>query len=315
MPDDNNLAESRALATAKWANLFMCFAGVFAAYLSRADALLVDGLYSGVNFFSAIIAARVANAIRQPADHRFPFGYDAFEALYVTFRSLVLTGILVFAVFSAGEKILTYLSGGEVPELIMGPIFIYSAAMVVICFSLAWRFHNAWVKTGRVSALLLTERRASLVDGLLSAGAGVALLASPLLLRTPLAGLVPIADAMIVLLLTLVMLPQPIAMLRASLAEVSGAAASPEAHKIAHDFTTQALVGVPFQLLDIAITKLGRTHFVVVYLTPEEPICGAVVDSVRERLIRAYSKAGQPVRCEVVTTAVAPFTDTGLLTG
>ena len=46
--------EKRSLATGMWANLFMGAAGITAAQLSNSDALMVDGLYSGVNFISAI---------------------------------------------------------------------------------------------------------------------------------------------------------------------------------------------------------------------------------------------------------------------
>ena len=52
--------ERRSLHVGKWGNLLMGVAGVVASFLSNSDALLVDGLYSGVNFVSAIIAAKIA---------------------------------------------------------------------------------------------------------------------------------------------------------------------------------------------------------------------------------------------------------------
>jgi divalent metal cation (Fe/Co/Zn/Cd) transporter len=55
--------ERRSLATGMWANLLMGAAGITAAQLSNSDALMVDGLYSGVNFCSAIIAGRVATSL------------------------------------------------------------------------------------------------------------------------------------------------------------------------------------------------------------------------------------------------------------
>jgi divalent metal cation (Fe/Co/Zn/Cd) transporter len=42
--------EKRSLHLGKWANLLMAGVVVAAAYASHSDALLVDGLYSGVNF-------------------------------------------------------------------------------------------------------------------------------------------------------------------------------------------------------------------------------------------------------------------------
>ena len=42
--------------------------GVGAAMLSNSDALMVDGLYSTVNFVSAIIAGRIALSVVKGAD-------------------------------------------------------------------------------------------------------------------------------------------------------------------------------------------------------------------------------------------------------
>ena len=56
--------ERNSLEAGKWANLVMAVSGVVAAYMSRSDALLVDGLYSGVNFVAAFVAAHVSASAR-----------------------------------------------------------------------------------------------------------------------------------------------------------------------------------------------------------------------------------------------------------
>ena len=63
-------------------------------------------------------------------------------------------------------------------------------------------------------------------DALISAGTGVALLGSPLLLGTPLAPLVPIADALLVLILSAALLGEPIAILKGAVAEAAGSSRS-----------------------------------------------------------------------------------------
>ena len=52
------LIEKRSLGPARWANLFMGAAGITAALASNANALMLDGLFSGVNFVAAVVAAR-----------------------------------------------------------------------------------------------------------------------------------------------------------------------------------------------------------------------------------------------------------------
>ena len=74
---DRASIERRSLELGKWGNVLMGVSGVTAAYFSRSDALLVDGLYSGVNFVSAIVAAKVSASIMKPADRRYPIGYAA----------------------------------------------------------------------------------------------------------------------------------------------------------------------------------------------------------------------------------------------
>jgi hypothetical protein len=61
---------------------------------------MVDGLYSAVNFVSAIIAGRIALSVVRGADRRSPFGYDANKSIYITFRSL-LQPVKSEAVFTA----------------------------------------------------------------------------------------------------------------------------------------------------------------------------------------------------------------------
>jgi predicted Co/Zn/Cd cation transporter (cation efflux family) len=64
--------EQRSLNLAKWANLFMGAAGIVAAIGSHASALMLDGLFSGVNFLAAVLAPglpRPSSKSPTPYDH------------------------------------------------------------------------------------------------------------------------------------------------------------------------------------------------------------------------------------------------------
>jgi len=285
----------------------MAVAGVGAAYLSHSDALLVDGLYSGVNFFSAMIAAKVSVAVLQPADRRYPFGYAAYEALYVNFRAMVLLGIMVFAVFGALQKITTYATGGEVPKLVFEPIMIYAVVMVLICASLAaWHYYN-WQRSGKRSELLITESKAAIVDGVISGGAGGGLVAASLLRGTTLDFIVPVADSIVVLVMAALIIRQPVLMFLGSLREVAGGAAEPAVVEQMRTRIDELLSDVPFGLIELAITKLGRTHYVVAYLNPDTPVEGAVVDALRNRIESACVEVLGDAKAELVITATPPY--------
>ena len=307
MTKTNQDIERRSLEVGKWGNLLMAITGVVAAFLSHSDALLVDGLYSGVNFFSAIVAARISVAVAKPADHRYPFGYDAHEALYVTFRSLILLGITVFAIFGALGKISTYATGGEVPELVFGPILVYAVAMVTLCTALAiWHKRN-WQRSGKQSEILKTESRAAVVDGVISGGAGGGLLAASFLRGTSLAFIVPVADAIIVLVMCAFIVRQPVMMFLGALREVAGIAAEPATVERVRSALNDFLQDRPYTLLEAAVTKMGRSHLVVAYVKPDKPITGTDADALWEEVDEIILNTISQAKTELVIAGKTPY--------
>ncbi len=304
MPSQEERAkiERRSLNVSMWLNALMGVAGITAATASRSDALLVDGLYSAVNFGAAVVAILIGRSIARAPDRSRPFGYDADEAIYVVFRSLTLFGILAFAAMSAVEKIVTYARGGTVPELVFGPIVIYMIAMVLICgFLTFWHRYN-WKKAGKQSDILITESRAALVDGVISAGAGGALISVPLLSGTEFAGLIPIADAIVVLIMTTVIIYQPVSTFLAGLSEIAGHSMSAPLYKSAYAIVKTLADEHKLKLIDIAATKLGRGHMIVAYVDPGRQVTSEDIDAVNKELKSRAVEAFTNVRTEIVIT-------------
>ncbi|VAW08365.1 hypothetical protein MNBD_ALPHA05-431 [hydrothermal vent metagenome] len=299
--------ERRSLSIGKWANLLMAGSGIAAAFASHSDALLVDGLYSGVNFASAIIAGRISASILKPADRRYPMGYDAYEALYVKYRSLVLLGIMAFAAFGAVAKIIAYVGGQQVPELVFGPILVYVVLMIVICFGLALWYHHNWKRSGSCSELLKTESRAAIVDGVISAGAGAGLLSTALLRGTALEFIVPISDSIIVLILSAFIIGEPVRMFRRSLREVAGGSADPETGVNVRRSIEKLLQDRPYALLEVVVMKMGRTHFVVAYVNPDAPVSGDEADALREEIETGCAALLKGTKAELIIAATGPY--------
>lgn len=301
--DQTRDLERRALAIGKWANLFMAVAGVVTALLSRSDAMLVDGLYSGVNFVSAIAASRIGARVGGPATRARPWGHDFDEVLYVTFRSLILIGVLIFAAILSGSKILTFLTGGSVPELVFGPIAVYAVVIVAICLYLAVNYHRAYRKSGKRSAILKMEARAALIDGGLSLGSGAVLLSLPFLADTPLGPYTPIGDAVLVLVMVLLIIWQPLASFRATLADLAGVSA-PGAKVATVARTARALARENgFKYQRATVFQAGRMHNAAIYVDPLRPVLATAIDRFQEELSSRLETVLGPTRVEVIITA------------
>ena len=272
--------EKRSFVIARWANLVMAIAGVGTSWLSHADALLVDGLYSGVNFLSSLVAAKVGEAVMRPANKTRPFGYYIDEAIYISFRSMILLGILVFACVAAISRILAYIGGNKTPELIFGFIVIYSFAMTSICLGLAYTHHRNWVNSGKVSDILKTEKQAAIIDASISAGLGIAYALAPLLKGTFLNFLLPVTDSVVVLILAMIMIKDPIKLFLDALSEIAGKGVKPAILAAIRDGVAESADLAKYQIVDIAASKLGRFHLAIIYLNPSDRVSAQEIDQL-----------------------------------
>jgi predicted Co/Zn/Cd cation transporter (cation efflux family) len=306
-PPSARQIERRSLQIGVAASLLMAAMGISVYALSGSEALLLDGLYSGLMAASSFIAARIGANVVRPPDRAYPYGYDGQESLYVLFRSLVLIGILSVAVITAGTTIVNHLAGQTVAAVQLRPVAAYAGLMVVLCLALAWRHERDWKRSGRCSELLRTEAHAARVDGLISAVAGAALLGAPLLQSTPLRPLVPVADSVLVLLLALAVVPEPLQQFWRALRQAAGAACDPALITRTRAAVQELLSGMSAWLLDLTVMKVGRTTFVVAYLNPAMPVDGPWIDRLRERIDARCAELLGPVRTEVIVTGQAPF--------
>ena len=311
-PEDR-LIERRSLKIGVYASALMAVAGVGVHLISGSYALLLDGLYSAVMVGSGLVAARISRNVVRPPDRAYPYGYDGQEALYVLFRSLLLMGVLSFAAISALSTVIDYAYGEAVSSVRLGPVAWYSIAMVGTCWGLAWRHHHDWCRTGRHSQILLTEAKAARLDGLISGMTGLALLGAPLLNGTLLSALIPVTDSLLVLVVSLLVLREPLQGFLTALGQAAGASAETDLIRSTRLALEDLLAGLSCWLLDLTVYQVGRTAFVVVYLNPNQPMDGGAIDLIRDRIQeRCQSLLACPVRTEVILTATPPFAAAGV---
>ena len=310
---DNKGSETRALRLGTLANASGALAALVFYLRSGSDALLLDGLYTAVMAGASVIAGKVNRAALQPRSRAYPFGASGQEPLYVLFRTLVLLGIIAFAMVSAAGKVLTHLQGGSVPPVSLDGLGWYFSAMVLLNLWL-WRvFVGSFKRSGGNNSMLFGMAISARFDALISAGTGMALLGSPLLLGTSLAPLVPIADALLVLVLSVALLGEPIAILRDAVAEAAGSSRS-----IADETQNRCCLAIApalqqnhCELLELAMIRLGRTFTAVAYVEPASAMTAGQLDALRllveQELVQILKST---VLCEVIPTAVHPYAET-----
>ena len=305
-------SEIRALQLGTLGNSVGAVAALVFYLRSGSDALLLDGLYTAVMAGASVIAGQVNRAALQPRSRAYPFGASGQEPLYVLFRTLVLLGIIAFAMVSAIGKILTAVQGGVIPAVQLDGLGWYFSAMVLLNLWL-WRvFARSWSNGGGNNDMLRGMAISARFDALISAGTGIALLGSPSLLATPLAPLVPIADSLLVLVLSLALVGEPIAILQGAVTEAAGSSRSipPALHSRCSASVAAVLAERGCTLLELAMIRLGRTVTAVAYVEPATAVTASQTDGLRLDVEAELVQTLQtPVLCEVIATSVHPYAE------
>lgn len=304
-------SEQFALRVALFGNAIMGIAGIITADLSKSDALLVGGLYSLVNVASVLMAGYVARQTERNPNPEFPYGFYANEALYVLFRSLVLLGILVLAVVGAIDKIVKYWNGETLDAIVPGPVLVYAGIVVVISFSLVAIYHRAWLKTGKQSDIIAAERYGAMMDGIMSAVAGLVLVGVQFLEGTALEAVVPIADSILVIILCSTTIGTPASLLSRSFRQINGKSSDPEMVAKVRDVVAGSLADEPFELIDFHMSKLGRRYFCFVHVLPIGCVEVNDLDRLRESLVKVCDQTTGGAIAEVIFTAKKAFVEEG----
>ncbi len=282
--EDRQRLEGRALNVGMFGNLFMATAGIVAAYLSHSQAILVDGLFSLIGFTAALLGKRVSrNAQRKPDKFR-PYGYAGDEAIFTTFRSLSLLGLVIFAIANALFSIVGHFNGEPQPELIFAPMVSYFVIVGLTCL-LLWYYHErAWAKTGKQSDVLRLEKKAAAFDGFITGAAAVGLLGVHILKDGVLAPIAPIGDSVIVLLLCTTVIAQYFRDFITGLGELAGVTAGPQHIAASRRAVRETLREDGGSMIDLSISKLGRLYTVMVYYDPLRPVSAAHIDELTLKL-------------------------------
>lgn len=190
------------------ANLVMAAAGWIAFYFSGSEALLLDGNFSFILFITGVAAVGITLADRITKKKK------SLEMLYIVIKGLLILFVIVIAVINNIQKIYEFILGHEVGQLKTGIIGYYIALVVTICFSLSFFYRNQNQKINNTSRLLDTEAKASMIDGFMSSGTGIALIFVGLIEPgSSLNFMLYIGDSIAVLLLSICMVKEPIIMI------------------------------------------------------------------------------------------------------
>jgi len=271
MKQNTDLIETSALKIGVVINVIMAIAGWIAFSVTGSEALLLDGNFSFISAVTTIGAIIIIHK-KHKRTAVFPYGRYFYESFFTLSKGILILGVIIAAVFQNVIKILAYIDGKSLEKLKTGPIIIYMALMVILCFGLAFLYEFKNKKINFKSSILKVETKASKIDGFMTIAVGAALVLSTFVPEaSKLSFLLYIGDAIVVIIMALLLLKTPFVVIKEGFIELGGGSLqNKEAVKQIEDVILEFLP--PDLTMDRCfITKTGSSHLVLIYAISAAP--------------------------------------------
>lgn len=261
----NSRIERNAIIAGAVVGMMMAAARWLAYYSSCAEVLLLDGNFSFIGVLATLLALRISS-IKATVSKTYPFGKFVYEPTYALFTGLLTAGVILAAVAGNVTKIANYCQGARFPTVDTSVVLVYTIVMVVLCFGLAALFGYSNRRLNGTSTILKAYTVQSTIDGLLSAGAGGALISFGFVSPGGTFGfLAQIGDAITVLLLCLLVMYHPIKLVKDSFVELSGGALNdPMATGRLRSVISKHIENT--EIADLFVSKTGSGYLVVAFM-------------------------------------------------
>lgn len=263
--------ERQALQVSVFVNFVIGMSGLLIYIVTGLNALLLDGVFSLIAFISSVAAHFISNNSHRKTDS-FPNGMYFLEPLYGVLKSIAILMLLIITLLETSASAYTYFVLDKGQVMVTGFVLPYTIAMVILCFGLG--FYNSLQnrKINNLSTMLTAESRGNYIDGLISAGVGLAILALSMVnIDGPLGFLHYTGDFFITLVLVIFSLKEPLSVLSYSFKEFARSTVqSDDIHEKVLSIFHQVL-NSQADNLDILIFKQGMHIKVKIYiLTPDD---------------------------------------------
>lgn len=210
---EGNRTEQRMLLLSVIGVLVIAVGSVAWGLIIESDIVILNGVFSLISAASGGLSLLAARLVVRPEDQRFPFGYAHVEPLVNTVNGFFVLLMCVYALLNGIEGVR---HGGHQTDA--EGVLVFSAVTALFCLGVgAW----AWRLGRRVgSQLMLNDAKEWLMDAAFSLVTFVGFAVLPLLPEPQRSAWARYADPAMVAVLSLLLLPVPIDILRRSLREV-----------------------------------------------------------------------------------------------
>lgn len=195
--------EKKAMNVSLYGNLFFVVLELVMAVITGSQAVLLDAVYDGIEFFMMLPSVLMIPLLYQPSNEKYPFGHMQMETIFLVIKGITMTSVTVGLI---ANSINILFHGGRVVDFGIVAWFELTACVLGIAVTLYLKRKNKNIKSPTVEV----EMEGWKIDSIVSLGMTVAFFL-PIIAPFPwIKVLIPYLDSLLTIILSVVMLPIPV---------------------------------------------------------------------------------------------------------
>ena len=248
--------EKATMSVSLYGNLFFVVLELGMAIYTSSQAVLLDAVYDGIEFFMLLPSVFLIPLLYKPSNEKHPFGYMQIETVFIVVKGITMTAVTIGLIANSMNIVL---HGGRVVSFDTVAGFELTACLIGIAVTLYLKYRNSTMN----SPLIQAEMQGWEIDSIISIG-----MAAAFFLPT---------------VLSMIMLPMPIKTVISGIRDLLLISPGEETIQEIRDLVEPELRGCRYSDLYYEVVKTGRKLWISVYITLEK-------DELSVRRFKIYQK-------------------------
>lgn len=257
--------EKSAMSVSLYGNLVFVIVELVMAIFTGSQAVLLDAVYDGVEFFMLLPSIFLIPLLYRPSNEAHPFGYTQIETVFVVVKGITMLTVTFGLIFNNFHLML---HGGHIVSFQTVASFELFACILGILVTVYLYFKNRSMH----SPLITIELQGWKIDSVVSLGMAFTFLLPRFVTFSWFQYVIPYLDQIITITLSVIMLPTPV---KTVITGIRDLLLIPPEEETIQDIkmTIEPIIGIyGHKNLYYDILRTGRKIWISVYITFDKDI-------------------------------------------
>ena len=257
--------ERRAICFSLIAGIILLVIGIIMAIKTDSKAMLADALYDSIDIIIVILTLFLVKLYHAPVSEKKPFGFSQLESFFLLIKIFMILALNVSIIINA---VISIINGGKEIDVITVSLFQFILFIGNLIVWLIIRNINKKINSPTVKAEVVAWK----FDMIYSFGMAFAFFVIQALKETNFKSIIPYFDQVVVIISSIIMLPEVFKVLKENITSVLLFAPNKDLTDEIKSIIEKNLLNTNMKILHYDIIKTGRKTWISSYFKSSDNI-------------------------------------------